>query len=79
MNMRLPWVRRIGIMFIPVRLPGWIIMLSAIAYSVYIFIEIDRRSHSVSDTLMNFVFNLLIIGAVYTFIAFLTSLSLKKN
>lgn len=50
-------------------------MLAGIAYAVYTFIDIDSRSHSVSDTLINFIFNLLIIGAVYTLIAFLTSRS----
>jgi hypothetical protein len=71
--MKLNWFKRNGIFFIPVSLIGWIILLSGIAYSVYIFIDIDSRSHSVSDTLMNFVFNLLIIGIVYSLIAYLTS------
>jgi hypothetical protein len=35
--------------------------------------DIDGRSHSVSDTLMNFAFMLLMIGAVYSLIAFVTS------
>jgi hypothetical protein len=73
--MNLPWFRRTGIFFIPVNLIGWIILLAGIAYAVYVFLDIDSRSHSVSDTLMNFVFNLLIIGAVYSLIAFLTSRS----
>lgn len=73
--MNLPWFKRIGIIFIPKNFIGWIIMLAGIAYAVYTFIDIDSRSHSVSDTLINFIFNLLIIGAVYTLIAFLTSRS----
>jgi hypothetical protein len=44
----------------------------AFAYAVYTFIDIDKRSHSVSDTLINFVFNLLIIGLFYTVIAYFT-------
>lgn len=59
--------------FIPSNLIGWLVLLAAMAYAVYTFIDIDRRSHSVSDTLINFVLNLLIIGAVYSLIAFLTS------
>jgi hypothetical protein len=51
---------------------GWLIMLAGIAYAVYSFLEIDSRSHSVSDTLINFVFRLLIIGAVYSLIAYLS-------
>jgi len=71
--MRLPWFKRMGLFFIPTSVMGWVIALVAIVYSVYIFVDIDSRSHSVSDTLMNFVFNLLIIGAIYSLIALLTS------
>ncbi len=75
--MNLPWFKRIGILFIPVSIIGWIVLLGGVAYAVYIFIDIDSRSHSVSDTLMNFVFNLILIGAVYSLIAFLTSRKAK--
>ncbi len=75
-DMNLPWFKRIGVFFIPVSLIGWIITIGFIPYSVYIFIDIDKRSHSASDTLINFVFNLLIEAAVYSLIAYLTS---KKN
>ena len=71
--MNFPWFKRIGIFFIPTALVGWIILLVGIVFSIYMFINIDSRSHSASDTLINFVFNLLIIGAVYSLIAFLTS------
>ncbi len=71
--MELPWFKRIGIFFIPSSIIGWLLFLGGLAYAVYIFIDIDSRSHSVSDTLINFVFNLLIIGAVYSLIAYLTS------
>lgn len=71
--MNLPWFKRIGIFYLPVKLIGWIIFFAAIAYAVYTFIDIDATSHSVSDTLMNFVFSLLIIGAIYSLIGFLTS------
>ena len=71
--MHFPWFKRFGIFFIPKSLMGWIIFMAGLVYAVYVFIDIDSRSHSVSDTLMNFVFNLLIIAAVYSLIAFLTS------
>ena len=70
--MNLHWFKRIGIFFVPVSLMGWIVLLMGIAYAVFSFIDIDSRSHSVSDTLMNFVFKLLIIGVVYSLIGFLT-------
>jgi hypothetical protein len=76
--MNLPWFKRIGIFYIPKNIIGWVIFVAGIAYSVYVFIDIDSRSHSVSDTLMNFVFNLLIITAVYTLIAYLTSLVARR-
>ncbi len=71
--MKIVWFRRVGIFFAPVSLSGWIILLAALAYSVYSFIDIDSRSHSVSDTLMNFVFRLFIIGVIYSLIGLFTS------
>jgi hypothetical protein len=71
-KMKIPWFKRIGIFFIPASLAGWLLFLVGLAYSVYTFIDIDSRSHSVSDTLINFVFNLLIIGVVYSLIAYFT-------
>ena len=71
--MNLPWFKRIGIFYVPVSFVGWLILLCSIAYAIYVFIDIDSRSHSVSDTLINFVFNGLIIAAVYSLIAFFAS------
>ena len=75
--MSLPWFKRNGIFFIPITLMGWLLLVAGIAYAVYLFIDIDSRSHSVSDTLINFVFNLFIIGIIYSLLAFLTSKTLK--
>jgi len=52
-------------------LAGWVLLLSAIADVVFMSLEIDAKSHSVSDTWLNFAFNLIIINHVYSFIAFL--------
>jgi hypothetical protein len=76
--MKLNWFKRNGIIFLPTSIIGWIILLIGFSYSIYTFIEIDSRSHSVSDTLINFVFKLLIIIAVYSSIAYLTSRNPKK-
>lgn len=76
--MNISWFKRIGILFIPRTIMGWIILMAALAYAVFVFIDIDSRSHSVSDTLMNFVFNLLIIYAVYSFIAMVSSRPTRK-
>jgi len=71
--MKLNWFKRAGIFFLPTSIAGWLILVAGIAFAVYSFIDIDSRSHSVSDTLINFVFMLLIIGAVYSLIAYFTS------
>jgi hypothetical protein len=76
--MKLPWFKRIGILYIPQNLAGWIVILAGIIYSIYKFINIDSRSHSVSDTLRPFLINLLLIFAAYTLIAFLTGI-ISKN
>jgi hypothetical protein len=72
--MNFPWFERYGLFYLPKKIIGWIIFTGATAFSVYSFIDIDSRSHSVSDTLINFVFRLIIIGAVYSLIAYITSL-----
>ncbi len=71
--MNIKWFVRKGILFFPVSLIGWLIVIAASAYCVYLFIDIDSRSHSVSDTLINFVFNCLLVAVVYSIIAFFTS------
>ena len=71
--MNLSWFVRKGILFLPASWPGWWVLLATVAFVVWSFIDIDSRSHSVSDTLINWVFNALIAGAVYSLIAFLTS------
>jgi len=71
--MNLPWFKRTGIFFIPTSIIGWLVALAGLAYAVYVFIDIDRQSHSVSDTLINFAFNLLIISALYSLIGFFAS------
>jgi hypothetical protein len=77
-DMKFPWFKRIGLFFIPTSIIGWLIALGGFAYAVYTFIDIDSRSHSVSDTLINFVFSLMIIGAVYSLIGFLASRTNRK-
>ena len=76
--MKLPWFKRIGIFFIPKSIPGWIMFLCGLAFAIYVFRDIDSRSHSASDTLINFAFYLLIIGAIYSLIAYLASRTYKS-
>ncbi len=74
--MNLKWFVRKGILFFPVSIIGWLISIASLAFCVYLFIHIDSRSHSASDTLINFVFNALLVAVVYSLIAFFTS---KEN
>jgi hypothetical protein len=74
--MNIKWFVRKGILFFPASLIGWLIAITAFGYCVYLFIDIDSRSHSASDTLINFVFNALLVAVVYSIIAFFTS---KEN
>ena len=77
--MQNPWFKRIGIIYLPVSLFSWVILIGSVIYAVYAFIDIDSRSHSVSDTLRPFFINLLVIFAVYTLIAWLTSSNPKAK
>jgi len=77
--MKLLWFKRKGIFFIPISLMGWAIMLIGIICAIYNFIDIDSRSHSASDTLRPFFIYLLLIGLVYTLIAYLTSSGSKDK
>lgn len=46
----MPWFKPFGPVFRPVSVAGWIITLLAVAFCVHIFLFVDGRSHSVSDT-----------------------------
>jgi hypothetical protein len=71
--MKKNWFKRRFITYVPVSIIGWLILLGILAYAVYTFIDIDSRSHSASDTLMNFAFNMLVVYIIYLIVGFLTS------
>jgi len=77
--MKLHWFKQKDIFFVPITVVGWMILIASIAYAIYDFRVIDRKSHSVSDTLMNIAFHLLIIVAIYTITAMLTSTKQKPK
>ena len=45
------WFKRAGWIYLPVSLPGAIIALAALAFCGQVFLAVDHKSHSVSDTL----------------------------
>lgn len=50
---------------------GWLTMLLYIAAVVYIFISVDKPSHSVSNTLINFFPRLLFLSAALICVTYL--------
>ena len=76
--MKFPWFRLVDIFYIPRTIPGWLVLIAGIIYAVYRFMEIDSKSHSASDTLRPFFINLILIWAVYSAIAYLTSGKAEK-
>ena len=49
--MKIQWYKRLGWFHVPISLPGTIVTLGALAFCAQVFLAVDRRSHSVSDTL----------------------------
>ncbi len=49
--MKRNWFKRLGLFYIPVSLPGYVVSILAGAFCVNVFIAVDRHSHSVSDTM----------------------------
>ncbi|MFZ0827109.1 MAG: hypothetical protein WAO02_06775 [Verrucomicrobiia bacterium] len=49
--MKIQWFKRRGWFYLPISLPSMVITLGALAFCVQVFLAIDRKSHSVSDTL----------------------------
>jgi hypothetical protein len=45
------WFKRFGWFQIPISVPGALVSFAAAAFCINVFIAVDRRSHSVSDTL----------------------------
>ncbi len=47
------WFKKLGWIYRPVSVMGWLLTLITTAMCVWFFIVIDRHSHSGSDTLIN--------------------------
>ena len=45
-----PWFRTWGWIYRPVSTPGFVLTALALAFSIQVFLAVDRASHSVSDT-----------------------------
>jgi hypothetical protein len=49
--MKQTWFKRFGWFYLPVSVPGAVVVLLAVAFCINVFVAIDRHSHSGSDTL----------------------------
>jgi len=49
--MKIQWFKRLGWLYVPISLPGMMVTLGALAFCARVFLVVDRKSHSVSDTL----------------------------
>lgn len=49
--MKTYWFKKCGWFYLPVSWPGAVTMILALLFCLNVFIAVDRRSHSVSDTL----------------------------
>ncbi len=67
------WFVRKGIFFKPSSAIGWGLLALVLIYCVYAFIEVDKHSHSASDTLVNWSFRVILVGVMYSIIAYFTS------
>ncbi len=58
--------------YYPASWQGWLVTLIIGSAAVYIFTLVDARSHSGSDTLMNFAPWAIILGLIFDLICFRT-------
>jgi hypothetical protein len=49
------WFKKVGWIYIPVSIPGWLIAIFTLILIVHDFLAVDTRSHSVSDTYYGFI------------------------
>lgn len=58
---------------LPARWQGWVVVVLYFVFILYLFVRIDTSSHSVSDTLLNFIPWVIVASVVLFFIARITS------
>ena len=45
------WFKEFGLLYFPISIMGWLVTVLAFAFCTHIFLFVDSRSHSVTDTL----------------------------
>ena len=71
--------KKAGWFYLPISAFGWIVLLVYLAVNVQFFLAIDRHSHSVSDTLINFFPYFISLSAFYWWIASNSSVTDKRH
>lgn len=56
---------------------GWLVLLVYIIFNIYLFRDIDKLSHSASDTLINFVLPFILSTIALLVICYFTGEKLK--
>ena len=46
------WFKKVGWVYLPISIMGWLVSAVTAILCVWVFIAVDRHSHSVSDTLI---------------------------
>ncbi|MDO8495728.1 MAG: hypothetical protein Q7S32_04450 [bacterium] len=69
--------KRYGWGWYPVTWQGWLILVVYVFILINIFREIDSASHSVSDTLINFLPQTVIVTAILILICYMTGEKLR--
>ena len=59
--------------WIPASWQGWILTIAYLAFTVYNFLRIDGASHSVSDTLINFIPQTIIFTGLFSVLCYFTA------
>ena len=73
--MKNPWftLHKWGTGWIPITWQGWIVTIAFIGFTIYNFFRIDGMSHSVSDTLINFIPQTLVFAGLFSVVCYFKS------
>ncbi len=66
-----PYFTRKGIIFKPASKIGWLVLIACGLYGIYALFEIDKASHSGSDTFMSWFLTMVMLAVGYTIFAYL--------
>ena len=77
--MKYPWFKKIGWFYFPVSVPGVIVLVMFLVFSVQVYMAIDRHAHSTSDTLYGIFPFVVPAFLVYIWMAKESTIDANKN